>query len=159
MADATNFSIDSLAFVVANSVGQATGPYPFEVSTTGVTHIQNFVVSAVEVSGNAAISGTLTVGGKVTASGAFLVSAISSLTGAVVMGGALTVTGITSLNGAATIRGAANFITTVDVGSFLAATVTIGVSSLNPLVATRYLQVLDQVGAKIFVPFVSVLPT
>lgn len=171
MADSQVFTVDSMSFGVYLSAGvtlPATGY--FRVSTDGTTHISNFVVSAVAVSGNAAISGNLTVAGnaavsgtvsvlgKLTANAGFVVSAISSLTGAVNVGGALQVTGITSLDGATNQRGAFTAFATVDVSIFLQPHVTIGVSSLNPLVATRYFQVLAG-STTVFIPFVSVLPT
>lgn len=162
---ATTFTVDSIPFVVATSAQQTTGPFYFEVSTGGQTRVQSLLVSAQIVSGDQNISGNLTVGGttsvagQLTANAGFTVSAISSLTGRVAMGSSLVVAGITSLDGAVAVRGAASFVTTVDVSSFFLAHVTIGVSSLNPLVATRYLQVIDGAGHNIFVPFVSVLPT
>lgn len=73
--------------------------------------------------------------------------------------GNLVVLGNFRVSGISSIDGVSNFKATIEANGFLKPTVTIGVSSLNPLVATRYLEMIATGGQKIFVPFVSVLPT
>lgn len=159
MADATTFSVDSLPLIVATSVGQASGPYPLEVSTGGQVRIQNQLVSAIAVSGNGTVSGTFIVAGQATFQSGITVSAISSLDGAVAVGGALAVTGITSLNGASftagqlTAQASVNFIPAA--GKVMFQTTVFASANVS---AGLWIECLTSGGTKIYIPARTAVP-